>query len=492
MCVFALFAFLNHARKLKAQLRDPLLAQALVHGLPRCKHVHSNLANGFSFCAWLRLLRSATPGTVSGRQCILSLRMYCEWHFEVSVTGPDCALHVRVSHKGHPHEQVVEQVRLRHHHWEFFAFSFSRSSNRRTGDLTVMVNGELKWKRSFPFPRFTMLSHAAIGYSVGANVGVAATTSVLEMPPQHTSQNMHQHQLSAQVNALHLFASSLSNGELRRMFELGLDYIGTFGLLSAGSPSLAAKLLLCLSPSLTSHDGNLFLNTCRRKTGSKVDAFGVVARRMPGTHASILWNAHDMLDCIGGILVMFPLFAQLLLQNPHTQDDTINKDLAASILDLMVDLLRGHKGKFNRRLMERYSGLQVVGYALRRINAAYLTIDCVRCVEDLFFALDGTTSLQRDVVRFLFADFHLWSRAEPKVQVAVAKTLQDLSFSSLSASSPAAKKANAKPEKNVGDSFKTRRAEFTSEESTMKMSQSGLRPSDPSTLRVGVPLLVQV
>ena len=74
--------------------------------------------------------------------------------------------------------------------------------------------------------------------------------------------------------------------------------------------------------------------------------------------------------------------------------------------------------------------------------------------------------------------------------MAVAKTLQDLSFSSLSASSPAAKKANAKPEKNVGDSFKTRRAEFTSEESTMKMSQSGLRPTDPSTLRVGVPLLV--
>ena len=192
------------------------------------------------------------------------------------------------------------------------------------------------------------------------------------------------------------------------------------------------------------------------------------------------------------VLDMFPLFAQLLLKNPHTGDDTINKDLAASILELMVDLLRGHKGKLNRRLMERYSGLQVVGYALRRINAEYLTIDCVRCVEDLFFALDGATSLQRDVVRFLLADFHLWSRAEPKVQVAVVKTLQDLSFSSLPASSPPAKKPNAKSEKNDSDSFNTRRAELAREKATMKMPQSGLRPTDPSTLRVGVPLLVQV
>ena len=409
------------------------------------------------------------------------------------MTGPDCALHVRVSHKGHPHDEVIEEVCFRPHCWEFFAFSLSCASTRDTGDLSVMLNGELKWKRPFLFPRFTVLSHVAIGYSAGTSNTVTTTSSMLET--RDTQEPSYRNQLNAQVNALHLFASSLNDVELRRMFEFGLDCMGTSGLLFAGCPLLVAKLLLCLSPSLTSQNGNLFLNTCRRKTGSWADAFGVVARRMPGTHASIRWNTHDVLDCIGGILVLFPLFAQLLLKNPHTGDDTINTDLCTSILDLMADLLHGHKGKFNRRLMERYNGFHVIGYVLRRINAAYLTIDCVQSIEDLFLALDDAPRLQQDAIRFLYADFHLWSRANLEVQLSVAKALKQLACSSLSASSshiPATQKGRNVSESNTGGSLETKRVNGDGEVATENAWASILRSRELSTLRAGVLLMVQV
>ena len=64
----------------------------------------------------------------------------------------------------------------------------------------------------------------------------------------------------------------------------------------------------------------------------------IFARRNQGTVASVLWNAAEILHCMGGVRVLFPLFAQLNLRNPCVRA-CVRADVACAQSDLRCDVL---------------------------------------------------------------------------------------------------------------------------------------------------------
>jgi len=125
----------------------------------------------------------------------------------------------------------------------------------------------------------------------------------------------------------------------------------------ADLPHLLDRSALELTPQLASADGQLFISTTSvaarplhiPSKGSRYDSSNAAkhllsqvmlfARRNQGTVASVLWNASEILQCMGGVRILFPLFAQLNLRNPNipaSQPNVVDPDILLRTLDLMV------------------------------------------------------------------------------------------------------------------------------------------------------------
>eukprot|EP00750_Incisomonas_marina_P023761 INCI5055.17.p1 GENE.INCI5055.17~~INCI5055.17.p1 ORF type:complete len:3077 (-),score=453.07 INCI5055.17:88-8697(-) len=202
---------------------------------------------------------------------------------------------------------------------------------------------------------------------------------------------------------------------------------------------LVDRVVVELTPQLCSADGRLFISTTSlspqqfRPAGKihrndlisqarqKLDQLTVFARRNLGTVASVLWNAAEIFNCMGGVRVLFPLFAQLNLRNPYAPrdgPDVVEPRLLLNTLDLMAAMLSQNPN--NQKLMAQHCGFGVMSYVLRRISPQYLTVGCFQSIKRLLDAVQGVGGLEIAALRHLLFDLHLWKTANSQVQITVA------------------------------------------------------------------------
>jgi len=140
------------------------------------------------------------------------------------------------------------------------------------------------------------------------------------------------------------------------------------------------------------HD--LFLDNSphRRSAAGRSQVEGVHALAFPGTCACVTRRARDIMDCLGGVMVLFPLFRRLdkLLSmdshrplvgdEPELHSDQVQPNdmrYVESILDLMNTMLVG--SKTNRHIMREYNGYVGNGHVCGVCLCVCVCV-CVWCV----------------------------------------------------------------------------------------------------------------
>ncbi|RHY21948.1 hypothetical protein DYB36_008718 [Aphanomyces astaci] len=168
----------------------------------------------------------------------------------------------------------------------------------------------------------------------------------------------------------------------------------------------------CYNPSVW--EGQYFLDSsCNFQD---TDPLHSAARRLDGTYHIFTRSAVDVLECIGGIAVLFPLFAQFDTQSSH--------DLTANVLKLLCAVLRANAA--NQRYMTDHHGFLVTGYLLSRVSPHHMTLQALNAMHVFVLGDDESRPFQAQALRFWLADFALWVFTPVDVQIHVVKILHRL------------------------------------------------------------------
>ncbi|KAF0723324.1 hypothetical protein AaE_009884, partial [Aphanomyces astaci] len=209
------------------------------------------------------------------------------------------------------------------------------------------------------------------------------------------------------MGAVYFFKKPLPLSHVQRMHQLGPDTV-LFGSEYEWNECMAWSY----NPSVW--EGQYFLDSsCNFQD---TDPLHSAARRLDGTYHIFTRSAVDVLECIGGIAVLFPLFAQFDTQSSH--------DLTANVLKLLCAVLRANAA--NQRYMTDHHGFLVTGYLLSRVSPHHMTLQALNAMHVFVLGDDESRPFQAQALRFWLADFALWVFTPVDVQIHVVKILHRL------------------------------------------------------------------
>jgi hypothetical protein len=115
------------------------------------------------------------------------------------------------------------------------------------------------------------------------------------------------------------------------------------------------------------------------------------ATLMRGTYVNNCKDVRDAFDSLGGIKVLYPLFAQFDLPIrglDGAPDYTVDPRLCVKFLDLLAKLLyHSHSGS-NRRFMQEGNGFVFIGYFLERLSPMHMSLDLLEAITRLLKLLE--------------------------------------------------------------------------------------------------------
>ncbi|KAG2465653.1 LRBA protein, partial [Polypterus senegalus] len=191
-----------------------------------------------------------------------------------------------------------------------------------------------------------------------------------------------------QMGAVYLFSEALNAAQILAIYQLGPGYKGTFKY-KAESDLLFAehhKLLLyegklsnCIAftynPRAT--DAQLCLESSPKDNPS-IFVHSPHALMLQNVKAEVTHSVPSAIHSIGGVQVLFPLFAQLdFLQHSSDQLDTT---VCSTLLAFVMELLKSSVAMQEQVLACK--GFLVIGYCLEKSSKAHIT----RAVLELFLA----------------------------------------------------------------------------------------------------------
>ncbi|RHY29888.1 hypothetical protein DYB32_004772 [Aphanomyces invadans] len=239
------------------------------------------------------------------------------------------------------------------------------------------------------------------------NIACAVTPS-----PASTGRHAIDYCGQMMMGAMYFFKKPLPKDHVMLMHEMGPDTV-----LFGDDYEWNLDMVWSYNPSVW--EGQYFLDSS--SNFQEADPLQSAARRLDGTYHIYTRSAIDVLDCIGGIAVLFPLFAQF--------DTQTSLDLNANVLKLFCAVLKTNVA--NQRYMQDYHGFLVTGYLLSRISPNHMTLQALNAIH-LFVMGEINESLpfQTQALRHWLADFSLWVFTPLDIQIHVVKILQRLVLTS--------------------------------------------------------------
>uniref|UniRef100_A0A8C4RYK0 LPS responsive beige-like anchor protein n=1 Tax=Erpetoichthys calabaricus TaxID=27687 RepID=A0A8C4RYK0_ERPCA len=229
-----------------------------------------------------------------------------------------------------------------------------------------------------------------------------------------------------QMGAVYLFSEALNAAQILAIYQLGPGYKGTFKY-KAESDLLFAehhKLLLyegklsnCIAftynPRAT--DAQLCLESSPKDNPS-IFVHSPHALMLQNVKAVVTHSVPSAIHSIGGVQVLFPLFAQLdYLQHSSDQLDTT---VCSTLLAFVMELLKSSVAMQEQVLACK--GFLVIGYCLEKSSKAHIT----RAVLELFLAfarylsnLQNGVHLLKQLCDHILFNPALWIHAPAKVQL---------------------------------------------------------------------------
>uniref|UniRef100_A0A8C2XS59 Neurobeachin n=1 Tax=Cyclopterus lumpus TaxID=8103 RepID=A0A8C2XS59_CYCLU len=229
-----------------------------------------------------------------------------------------------------------------------------------------------------------------------------------------------------QMGAVYLFGEALSAAQILAIYQLGPGYQGTFKY-KAESDLLFAmhhktllydgKLSSCISfaynPRAT--DAQLCLESSPKDNAS-IFVHSPHALMLQDVKAVVTHSVQSGIHSIGGVQVLFPLFAQLDYCQPSSQE--LDTSVCCTLLSFMMELLKNSVAMQEQVLACK--GFLVIGYTLEKSSKVHVTrpvLDIVLAFSRYLSNLKNGILLLKQLCDHILFNPAIWIHAPAKVQL---------------------------------------------------------------------------
>uniref|UniRef100_M4A0Y3 LPS responsive beige-like anchor protein n=1 Tax=Xiphophorus maculatus TaxID=8083 RepID=M4A0Y3_XIPMA len=229
-----------------------------------------------------------------------------------------------------------------------------------------------------------------------------------------------------QMGAVYLFAEALSAAQILAIYQLGPGYQGTFKhraesdllfeehhktLLYDGK--LASGIAFTYNPCAT--DAQLCLESSPKDNAS-IFVHSPHALMLQDVKAVVTHSVQSGIHSIGGIQVLFPLFAQLDYWQPCSQEP--DTSVCCTLLSFMMELLKNSVSMQEQVLACK--GFLVIGYTLEKSSKVHVTrpvLDIVLAFSRYLSNLQNGIYLLKQLCDHILFNPAIWIHAPAKVQL---------------------------------------------------------------------------
>uniref|UniRef100_A0A673HMB2 Lipopolysaccharide-responsive and beige-like anchor protein n=1 Tax=Sinocyclocheilus rhinocerous TaxID=307959 RepID=A0A673HMB2_9TELE len=229
-----------------------------------------------------------------------------------------------------------------------------------------------------------------------------------------------------QMGAVYLFSEALSAAQILAIYQLGPGYKGTFkhkaesDLLFAEhhkmllyDGKLSASIAFTYNPRAT--DAQLCLESSPKDNAS-IFVHSPHALMLQDVKAVVTHSVQSAIHSIGGVQVLFPLFAQLdFLQ--HSGDE-LDSSICCTLLSFVMELLKGSVAMQEQVLSCK--GFLVIGYSLEKSSKVHVTrpvLDIILAFARCLSNLPTGVLLLKQLCDHILFNPTIWIHAPAKVQL---------------------------------------------------------------------------
>uniref|UniRef100_A0A8C2PPL9 LPS responsive beige-like anchor protein n=1 Tax=Cyprinus carpio TaxID=7962 RepID=A0A8C2PPL9_CYPCA len=229
-----------------------------------------------------------------------------------------------------------------------------------------------------------------------------------------------------QMGAVYLFSEALSAAQILAIYHLGPGYKGTFkhraesDLLFAEhhkmllyDGKLSASIAFAYNPRAT--DAQLCLESSPKDNAS-IFVHSPHALMLQDVKAVVTHSVQSAIHSIGGVQVLFPLFAQLdFLQHSGDELDT---SVCCTLLSFVMELLKGSVAMQEQVLSCK--GFLVIGYSLEKSSKVHVTrpvLDIILAFARYLSNLPTGVLLLKQLCDHILFNPTIWIHAPAKVQL---------------------------------------------------------------------------
>ncbi|KAK3423455.1 hypothetical protein EUGRSUZ_F00430 [Eucalyptus grandis] len=378
------------------------------------------LNKGFSFSCWLRVENFPRNGAMSLFSFLTENGRGC-----VALLSKDRLIYESVNLK---EQSVGLQVNLVRKKWHHLCLTHSIGRAFSGGSLLrCYLDGDLVSSDRCRYPKVNeQLTHCTIGAKVSLSIN--EEDGVIE---SRSSFAFH-----GQIGPVYLFNDAITPELVQGVYSLGPSYMYSFldheiapfsnnqlpsGILDA-KDGLASKVVFGLNAQAS--DGKRLFNASA-VLDHALDRNLFEANVMVGTHLCSRRLLQQIIYCVGGVSVFFPLIAQSERYEHEESGEfenallvPITKDrLTAEIIELIACVL--DENLANQQQMHILSGFSILGFLLRSVPPQQLNLETLSALKHLFNVIANCSLgevLVKDAIAGVFLDPLIWVYTAYRVQ----------------------------------------------------------------------------
>ncbi|XP_052201034.1 BEACH domain-containing protein B isoform X2 [Diospyros lotus] len=379
------------------------------------------LNKGFSFSCWLRIENFPRSGTM-GLFCFLTEnRKGC-----LAVLGKDKLIYESINQK---RQCISTNVNLVRRKWHFLCLTHSIGRAFSGGSLLkCFVDGVLVSSEKC---RYAKVNELITTCTIGTKISLPPYEEENAMPSIKDSSSF-----LGQIGPVYMFSDAITSEQVQGIYSLGPSYMYAFldsevsicsdnplpGAILDAKDGLASKIIFGLNAQACS--GKTLYNVSPL-VDHTLEKNSFDATVMIGTQLCSRRLLQQIIYCVGGVSVFFPLFTQT---DSYENDATgqaeqglltpiMKERLTAEVIELIASVL--DENVANQQQMLLLSGFSILGFLLQSVPPQQLNMQTLSALKHMLnvVASSGLSELLvKDAISNIFLNPLVWVYTVYKVQ----------------------------------------------------------------------------
>ncbi|KAJ6939644.1 BEACH domain-containing protein lvsC isoform X3 [Populus alba x Populus x berolinensis] len=379
------------------------------------------LSKGFSFSCWLRVESFPRNGTMGLFSFLSENGKGC-----LAAVGNERLVYESINLK---RQRIQFHINLASKKWHFLCITHSIGRAFSGGSLLrCYVNGDLVASERCRYAKVNeLLTSSGIGMKINS------PQNEEEIFPDSIRDFFSFH---GQIGPVYLFSDAISSEQVQGIYSLGPSYMYSFldneatpfydsslpsGILDA-KDGLSSKIIFGLNAQAS--DGKKLFNVSL-VTDHALDKKAFEATVMAGTQLCSRRMLQQIIYCVGGVSVFFPLISQSDRYDneesgsfEHALLTPITKErLTAEVIELIASVLDDNLA--NQQQMHLLSGFSILGFLLQSVPPELLNLETLSALKHLFNVAANcglAELLVKDAISCIFLNPFIWVYTVYKVQ----------------------------------------------------------------------------